>query len=90
MTIEVKTEAIPNMPWEERASNCSDTVWRHSKNPIIDRNPIKCAERIFNSAVIPFEGKFVGVFRADHRQGGAQLHFVGAMMLCAGILKKKS
>jgi beta-1,4-mannooligosaccharide/beta-1,4-mannosyl-N-acetylglucosamine phosphorylase len=49
-------------------------VWRYAGNPIIGWNPIPCAARIFNSAVIPFAGAFAGVFRADYRNGRPQLH----------------
>lgn len=36
---------------------------------IIDRNPIEGVARIFNSAVVPFEGKFIGVFRGEQCNG---------------------
>ena len=66
--------SLPNIPWDERPADCDDVVWRHSANPIIGWNPIPCAARIFNSAVIPFDGAFAGVFRADYRNGRPQLH----------------
>jgi len=66
--------SLPNIPWDERPAGCDDVVWRHSANPIIGWNPIPCAARIFNSAVIPFDGAFAGVFRADYRNGRPQLH----------------
>jgi len=65
-------EAIPNMPWEEKS--CNQVVWRYSKNPIIGWNPVGNIARIFNSAVVPFEGGFAGVFRADHRNITMHLH----------------
>jgi beta-1,4-mannooligosaccharide/beta-1,4-mannosyl-N-acetylglucosamine phosphorylase len=67
--------SLPNIPWEDRPAGCSDVVWRYSRNPIIGWNPIPCAARIFNSAVIPHDGAFVGVFRADYKNGRPQLHF---------------
>jgi beta-1,4-mannooligosaccharide/beta-1,4-mannosyl-N-acetylglucosamine phosphorylase len=67
--------ALPNLPWEPRPAGCTDAVWRFSGNPIIGWNPIPCAARIFNSAVIPYGGAFVGVFRADYKNGRPQLHF---------------
>ena len=67
--------AVPNLPWEERPAGSSDVVWRYSGNPIIGWNPVGRVARIFNSAAIPYEGAFVGVFRADHRNGRADLHF---------------
>ncbi len=44
-------------------------VWRFNQNPIIGRNPVEGVARIFNSAVIPYEGKFIGVFRAEGIDG---------------------
>ncbi len=67
--------AVPNLPWEERPAGSNDVVWRYSGNPIIGWNPVGRVARIFNSAAIPYEGAFVGVFRADHRNGRADLHF---------------
>lgn len=66
--------ALPNLPWEKRPRGSSDVVWRYTKNPILGWNPIARAARIFNSAVVRFEGAFAGVFRADHRNGRPQLH----------------
>jgi len=66
--------ALPNIPWEQPPAGCSDVVWRYSKNPIIGWNPIPCAARIFNSAVIQHQGAFIGVFRADYKNGRPQLH----------------
>jgi beta-1,4-mannooligosaccharide/beta-1,4-mannosyl-N-acetylglucosamine phosphorylase len=50
-------------------------MWRYSQNPVIGWNPIPCAARVYNSAVVPFEGAFVGVFRADYKHGTPSLHF---------------
>ena len=44
-------------------------VWRYKENPIIGRNPVEGVARIFNSAVIPYEGKFIGVFRGEQTNG---------------------
>jgi beta-1,4-mannooligosaccharide/beta-1,4-mannosyl-N-acetylglucosamine phosphorylase len=66
---------LPNIPWEDKPIGSRDVVWRYRKNPIIGWNPIPDGARAFNSAVIPYEGAFVGVFRIDHRNGRPQLHF---------------
>lgn len=66
---------LPNIPWENRPEDCCDIIWRHSKNPIIKRNPIPCANRIYNSAIVPFNNEFVGVFRVDYNTGIPHLHF---------------
>ena len=57
--------ALPNIPWEARPHDSSEVIWRYSRNPVIPRNLIPRANSIFNSAVVPFEGKFAGVFRID-------------------------
>jgi predicted GH43/DUF377 family glycosyl hydrolase len=68
-------EPLPNIPWEDKPKGCIDVVWRYSGNPILDWNPIPKAARIFNSAVLPYNNEFVGVFRADQRNGRATLFF---------------
>lgn len=65
---------LPNMPWQERPKGSSEIVWRYDKNPVIGRKPLKDADRIFNSATIPYQGEFIGVFRADHKNGYPNLH----------------
>lgn len=65
MTLKIVAEKVPNIPWEARPVDCSDVIWRYSKNPVIPRNLLPNSNSIFNSAVIPYQGKFVGVFRAD-------------------------
>jgi beta-1,4-mannooligosaccharide/beta-1,4-mannosyl-N-acetylglucosamine phosphorylase len=67
-------QAIPNLPWEDRPDGSSAPVWRYSGNPIIGRMPFGRAARVFNSGVVPFEGGFVGVFRADGHDGLPELH----------------
>ncbi len=67
--------ALPNIPWEDKPKGCKDVLWRYSKNPVIDWNPTPSTARIYNSATIPYNGGFVGVFRADHKNGRANIHF---------------
>lgn len=62
------------IPWEDRPANCKETLWRYSGNPVIQRNAIPCANSIFNSAVVPFDGHFAGVFRVDDRRRQMRLH----------------
>jgi beta-1,4-mannooligosaccharide/beta-1,4-mannosyl-N-acetylglucosamine phosphorylase len=64
---------LPNIPWEEKPKFCTDVVWRFSGNPVIDWNPIPKAARVYNSAIVPFNGEFAGVFRADQKNGRATL-----------------
>jgi beta-1,4-mannooligosaccharide/beta-1,4-mannosyl-N-acetylglucosamine phosphorylase len=72
--INVVGQPLPNMPWEDRPDGCSDVVWRFSKNPVIPRDLIPCSNSIFNSAVVPYQGEFAGVFRCDDRRRHMQLH----------------
>lgn len=73
-TVTIRGEALPGIPWEERPTGCDDILWRSSRNPIIPRDAIRCSNSIFNSAVVPFEGKFAGVFRCDDRRRRSRLH----------------
>lgn len=65
---------LPNLPWQDRPATETGVVWRHDANPIIGWNPTPKTARVFNSAVIPYQGGFAGVFRADHKHGKALLH----------------
>ena len=75
MKVEVNCTSLPNIPWQERPSGSKQIIWRYDQNPIIGRNPIACASGIYNSAVIPYEGAFVGVFRTDYKSQLPFLHF---------------
>ena len=72
--VEVIGSALSNLPWEDRPAGCHDVVWRSARNPVIPRDLIPCANSIFNSAVVPFEGAFAGVFRVDHRTRAMRIH----------------
>ena len=61
---------VANVPWQERRAEIVNApVWRYSENHIIGRNPVEGVARIFNSAVVPYEGKFIGVFRGEQANG---------------------
>lgn len=64
----------PSLPWEEKPADCKDIVWRYSQNPIIPRDLIPSSNSIFNSAVVPFEDRFAGVFRCDDKRRLMNLH----------------
>lgn len=66
---------IPNLPWEERPTGGDDVIWRYTQNPVIPRNLLPRSNSIFNSAVIPYQGKYVGVFRADDTRRVMNLYF---------------
>jgi beta-1,4-mannooligosaccharide/beta-1,4-mannosyl-N-acetylglucosamine phosphorylase len=64
----------PAIPWEERPASSSDPVWRSSRNPIVTRAAVPRANSIFNSAVVPFEDGFAGVFRVDDTRRVMNVH----------------
>ena len=65
---------IANLPWEDRPAGSTEPLWRYSKNPVIPRDLIPGSNSIFNSAVVPFNGSFAGVFRCDDRSRRMLLH----------------
>ncbi|WP_078579152.1 glycoside hydrolase family 130 protein [Salipaludibacillus agaradhaerens] len=74
MTVKLIGEQLTNIPWEDKPEGLTMPVWRHTTNPVIKRNPAKGIARIFNSAVIPYDNKFLGVFRAETTNGRPHLH----------------
>ena len=67
--VKLITENLPNIPWQNKPEGTDSPLWRYTKNPIIGRNPVKGVARIFNSAVVPYEGSFIGVFRGEQKNG---------------------
>lgn len=59
--------ALPSMPWQEKPETERGPVWRYQNNPIIGRDGNKRSNSVFNSAVVPFQGGYAGVFRCDSR-----------------------
>jgi beta-1,4-mannooligosaccharide/beta-1,4-mannosyl-N-acetylglucosamine phosphorylase len=74
MTLRVEDAALPNIPWHDRPLESSEIIWRYPANPVISRSPFPTANSVFNSAVVPFQGKFAGVFRCDDTARQMQLH----------------
>lgn len=75
MSLIIHSDSIPNIPWQPKPEGCVDVVWRFDGNPITSRRPLPQASGIYNSAVVPFEGEFVGVFRTDYQDRIPHLHF---------------
>lgn len=67
-------KSLPNIPWQEKPKGDASIVWRYDGNPVVGLDALKDSCRIFNSATIPYRGGFIGVFRADHRNGYPNLH----------------
>lgn len=66
--------ALPTIPWQDRPAGLSDVVWRYDANPVIPRNATSTSNSIFNSAVVPFNGAYAGVFRCDDRRRVMDVH----------------
>ena len=60
---------LPSIPWQDKPQGCTSPLWRYTANPIIGRNPLPDVARIFNSAVMPYDGGYIGVFRGEQRNG---------------------
>lgn len=67
-------QAIPNLPWEEPSAGCREILWRYSRNPVIPANLLPTSNSIFNSAVVPFQGEFAGIFRCDNTKREMAIH----------------
>jgi beta-1,4-mannooligosaccharide/beta-1,4-mannosyl-N-acetylglucosamine phosphorylase len=65
---------LPGLPWEDRPAGDTRPIWRYSGNPVIPRDALPTSNSIFNSAVVPFDGGFAGVFRCDDWTRRMQLH----------------
>jgi beta-1,4-mannooligosaccharide/beta-1,4-mannosyl-N-acetylglucosamine phosphorylase len=65
---------LSNIPWEDRPRDARGPMWRYSKNPVIPKDIIPTSNSIFNSAVVPFQGGFAGVFRCDDTMRNMQIH----------------
>lgn len=72
--VKILEKGIKNIPWQEKPAGYEGVVWRHTENPIIGWNPTKSTARVYNSAVVPYGDGFVGIFRADHKDGKARIH----------------
>ena len=77
-------KALPNIPWEDKPAGEIMPMWRFSGNPIIDRHGNKRSNSVFNSAVVPFEDGFAGVFRCDSHSISMDL-FAGPAARTASI-----
>jgi len=72
--VKIIGSVLSGIPWEDRPEGINNPAWRFSKNPIIKRNQLPESNSIFNSAVVPFEGKFAGVFRCDDTARRMNIH----------------
>jgi len=56
---------LTDIPWQKKPEGNIMPVWRYTDNPIIDRQTVTFANSIFNSAVVPFQEGYAGIFRCD-------------------------
>jgi len=73
-TVRLIGSGLPGMPWQDRPADHPGVVWRYHDNPVIPRNPFPTANSVFNSAVVPYQNGYAGVFRCDDTQRNMQLH----------------
>ena len=68
--VKMISPAVKNVPWQDKPEGLKGApIWRYTENLTIERNPVEGVARIFNSAVIPYEGEFIGVFRGEQTNG---------------------
>ena len=72
--IKIIGDNLKNVPWQDRPEGCEDVIWRHNANPIIDWNPTNKLARVYNSAVVPYNDGFIGIFRAENKSGKPHLY----------------
>lgn len=66
----IAEQSLPNIPWQEKPEGHTGApVWKYDENPVIGRNPVEGVARIFNSAIVPYQGEFIGVFRGEQVNG---------------------
>ena len=67
-------DSLPNIPWQDKPADSKEVIWRYDANPVIPGNLLSCSDSIFNSAVVPFEDGFAGVFRVDDTTRAMRIH----------------
>ena len=56
---------LPDIPWQDAPSGHEGVVWRYRDNPVVTKKNISHANSVFNSAVVPYQAGYAGVFRVD-------------------------
>jgi beta-1,4-mannooligosaccharide/beta-1,4-mannosyl-N-acetylglucosamine phosphorylase len=74
MNLKIHSPVVPNIPWQDRPAGNPDLVWRFDRNPVIGRRPLPRVTGIYNSAVVPWQGGFIGVFRTEGMDRIPHLH----------------
>lgn len=65
-----------SIPWQDRPAGSNELIWRFDRNPLTGYNPVPdtIIYTVYNSAVLPYKGAFIGVFRVEYRTGMPGLH----------------
>jgi len=74
MKFQILGPSLPNIPWQSKPAGNQDLVWRYDGNPVIGRRPLPRVTGIYNSAVVPWQGGFAGVFRTESMSRVPALH----------------
>ncbi|HUG11042.1 MAG TPA: glycoside hydrolase family 130 protein [Opitutaceae bacterium] len=74
MKLSIIGSPLPNIPWQPRPAGNQDMLWRYTGNPVIGRRPLPRVTGIYNSAVVPWEDGFIGVFRTEGMDRIPHLH----------------
>jgi len=74
MKYRIMTESLPNIPWQDKKDHSRGPLWRYDDNPIIKADHLSDSNSIFNSAVVPFQKGFAGVFRCDNTSRHMRIH----------------
>lgn len=74
MQLKIAGPALPHIPWQPRPAGNPDLVWRYDANPVIGRRPLPRVTGIYNSAVVPWQDGFIGVFRTEGMDRVPHLH----------------
>ena len=63
-----------SIPWCPKPDGYEKVMWRYPGNPVISRDYAPDVQGIYNSAVVPFETGFAGVFRYEDDSRYPRLH----------------
>ena len=74
MKLRIEGAPLPNIPWQPKPAGNPDVMWRYDGNPVVGRRPLPRVTGIYNSAVVPWKGGFIGVFRTEGMDRVPHLH----------------
>ena len=73
-SLRLSVPLFPIFPGNPGLPADSDLLWRYDANPVIGRRPLPHVTGIYNSAVVPWKGGFIGVFRTEGMDRVPHLH----------------